>query len=433
MSRRIPSPPPKPRSTTNSIPPTTCSTFARTNNGVYTLSLNASPIVRDFRAEGFEVTQAIQNLANDIALVAKKTTYVRAYATQIAGPSTPNVEVRLLGTVGGLALPGSPLKPVNGIRGLVNGASFDRARLDDGWYFLLPPSWTASGTISLTLQVDPRLIHSDPNRTDNVLSDTVIFQNQPPVCVMTVPVRTHTALPSVYDPNVGAMVSHFNRRWPVPDTWIFRDTEPVAELEVCWYGPVPYPCFGPYELEDGWGLTNGIPDRDKVIASLWTRALLSFNPDACDDIGAPVHFMGLVHPDANNGGADGYASTVSNQSWVQLPAHLPNPIAPGWDALRAGSTMAQELAHNYGREHVDCGDPDDVDDGYIYPPCQIADIGPANHYGFDVTTRQAIRPDGAADFMSYADRTWVSDYTWRGLLGNFATAQIARPRPHPNW
>ena len=92
------------------------------------------------------------------------------------------------------------------------------------------------------------------------------------------------------------MVDHFNRRWPVPDAWIYRDTEPVEELQVCWYGPVPYPCFGPYELEDGWGLTNGIPDRDKVIVSLWTRAQLSFNPDACDDIGAPVHFMGMVHP-----------------------------------------------------------------------------------------------------------------------------------------
>ena len=117
----------------------------------------------------------------------------------------------------------------------------------------------------------------------------------------------------------------------MPDTWIFRDTDPVEELQVCWAGPVPYPCYGPYELEDGWGITNGIPDRDKVIVSLWGRALLSFNPDSCDNIGAPVHFMGMVHPDANNGGASGYASTVSNQSWVQLPEHTPNPVPRGWD------------------------------------------------------------------------------------------------------
>lgn len=55
------------------------------------------------------------------------------------------------------------------------------------------------------------------------------------------------------------MVDQFNRRWPVPATWIFRDTNPVEELQICtWYG-VPYPCYGPYELEDGWGITNGPP------------------------------------------------------------------------------------------------------------------------------------------------------------------------------
>ncbi len=221
------------------------------------------------------------------------------------------------------------------------------------------------------------------------------------------------------------MVDQFKRRWPVPDAWIYRDTEPVEELQVCWYGPVPYPCYGPYELEDGWGLTNGIPDRDKVIVSLWTRAQLSFNPDACDDIGAPVHFMGMVHPDANNGGASGYASTVSNQSWVQLPSHTPNPIPPAWDALREGSVMAQELAHNYGRQHVACGSPDDVDPNYPYPPCQIANVGADSYYGFDVTTRQPIRPNQTADFMSYANRSWVSDYTWRALINKFFSVRAA--------
>lgn len=185
---------------------------------------------------------------------------------------------------------------------------------------------------------------------------------------------------------------------------------------------MPYPCYGPYELEDGWGVTNGIPDRDKVITSLWLRAQLSFNPDACDDIGAPVHFMGMVHPDANNGGASGYASTVSKQSWVQLPDHLPNPAPPAWNSIREGSVMAQELAHNYGRKHINCGSPDNVDANYPYPPCQIANTGATSYYGFDGATLQPIRPDATADFMSYAGRSWVSDYTWRGLMNSFFVA-----------
>ena len=399
--------------------------FARSYAGVYSLPLNASAIVRDFSADGMEVTQAIQNLANSAPLVANKTTYVRVYAKQLSGPSAPNVEARLVGIKNDLPLPGSPLQPVNGVRALATGGSYDRARLDDGWYFLLPANWIAAGAITLQVEVDPRQIHSDPNRANNALSRPISFQNQPPVCVWTVPVRTHTPLPSTNDPNFWSMVSHFNRRWPVPDTWIFRDTDPVQELQVCWAGPFPYPCHGPYELEDGWGITNGIPDRDKVIVSLWTRAQLSFNPDACDNINAPVHFMGMVHPNANNGGASGYASTVSNQSWVQLPDHTPNPVPAGWNQLRAGSTMAQELAHNQGRKHVNCGNPDNVDNSYPYPPCQIANSGADSYYGFDVTTRQPIRPDQTADFMSYASRSWVSDYTWRALLDAFAAASAA--------
>lgn len=403
--------------------------FARRSTGIYTLPLNATAILRDFRVDGMEVTQGIQNLANQAPLVAGKATFVRVYATQSSGPSTPNVEIRLAGTRGSTPLPGSPLRPANGVRALTTGAGFDRARLGDGWYFVLPSSWLTAGAITLRVEVDPRLIHSDPNRADNVLAQTLTLQNQPPVCVWTVPVRTHTPMPSTRDPNFWAMVNQFNRRWPVPDTWIFRDTEPDEELEVCWWGPVPYPCFGPYELEDGWGLTNGIPDRDKVITSLWLRAQLSFNPDACDDIGAPVHFMGMVHPDANNGGASGYASTISNQSWVQLPDHTPNPVAPVWNSIREGSVMAQELGHNYGRKHVNCGGPDNVDGSFPYPPCQIGNSGATSYYGFDPATLQPIRPDATADFMSYAGRSWVSDYTWRALLTSFLAVTRAAFAP----
>ena len=41
---------------------------------------------------------------------------------------------------------------------------FDRARLGDGWYFVLPASWLTAGAITLRAEVDPRQIHSDPNR-----------------------------------------------------------------------------------------------------------------------------------------------------------------------------------------------------------------------------------------------------------------------------
>lgn len=124
--------------------------FARRYNGIYSLSLNATAITRDFIADVFEVTQAIQNLANNAPLVAKKPTYVRAYGKEISGPNAPNVEARLTGSKNGNPLPGSPLKKsINGLRVLTTGGSYDRARLNDGWLFQLPESWIAAGAISL--------------------------------------------------------------------------------------------------------------------------------------------------------------------------------------------------------------------------------------------------------------------------------------------
>jgi hypothetical protein len=400
--------------------------------GIYSLALDASAILRDLAVDAMEVTQGIQNLANGAPLVANKTTYVRVYGKELSGPDAQVVEARLYGTRNNVTLPGSPLAPVSGVRSLRTGTAYDRARPDDSWTFLLPASWT-EGAITLRVEIDPRLAYTDPDRTNNSRSGGFTFENQPPVCVWTVPVRTHTPRPSTNDPNFWEMVDRFEQRWPVPDVWIYRDTDPVEELQVCWYGPFPYPCYGPYELEDGWSVSNGIPDRDKVLASLWTRAQLTFNPDACDDIGAPVHFMGMVHPDANNGGASGYASTVSKQSWVQLPAHTPVPAPTDWFAVRPGSVMAQELAHNFGRKHVNCGNPDNIDGSYPYPPCQLDNAGTANYYGFDVRTQTPIPPTTAADFMSYAGRTWVSDYTWRALMNKFAaTAVTAAQVPAPD-
>lgn len=400
--------------------------FARRAVGIYALPLSATAILRDFTASALEVTQAIQNLANSAPLVSGKTTYVRAYGIQVSGPNASNVEARLVGTRNGVPLPGSPLSPLDSVRSLMAGAPFDRASQKGSWNFLLPSSWTNPGAIVLRFEVDPRRIHTDPNLVDNQLSSTLSFQNQPPVCVWTAPVRTNAPLPTIDDPNFWSMVSHFDRRWPAPQTWVFRDPSPVEELEVCWYGPLPYPCYGPYELEEGWSLDNGIPDRDKVIASLWARSLLTFNPDVCDNIGAPVHFMGMVHPSANTGGVAGYASLYTKDSWVKLPEHSPDPIPAGWNNVRAGQVMAQELAHNYGRKHIDCGNPGDTDPNYPYPPCQISDTGPNEYYGFDTQTLTPIRPTEASDFMTYGSNRWVSDYTWRALI-NSVDAPAASP------
>lgn len=403
---------------------------------IYKLPLSAATITRDLAADAWEVTQGIQNTANQAPLAANKTTYVRVYGRQLSGPNTLSVEARLYGTRNGAPLPGSPLSPINGLRSLVTGGSYNRVDLNSGWYFQLPYSWTNTGGVHLEATLDPRQFHNDSNRTNNTLLADLTFQNQPPACVVTMPVRTHTALPTLQDPNVWNMIDRFKRLWPVPDVWVFLQAEPVEELQACWWGFIPYPCYGPYELEEGWSFGNGMPDKDKAIASIGARAVFSDDPDICDNRGASVHYMGMVHPEANTGNTTGYANLIINASWVKLPPHT--TISPNWNAMWESSTMAQELTHNFNRGHVNCGTPDNVDNNYPYPVCQLDAVGPTAYYGFDVATLKPIAPDQASDYMSYGrskaqasefpnwQGRWVSDYTWRGVMNEFVARQQAQ-------
>ncbi|MFN8487811.1 MAG: hypothetical protein U0350_09485 [Caldilineaceae bacterium] len=359
-------------------------------------------------------------------MVAHKATYVRLYPKQLSGPDAINVEVKLTGTRNSSPLPGSPLQPINGSRSLKAGGAYDRANLNDGWLFQLPDSWTEVGNLNLKAEVDPRNLYVDPDRTNNSLTKQFSFQSQPPVCVVAIPVRTNNPLPSTNDANFKAMVSRFKKLWPVTDAWLYKQTDPVEELEACWWGPIPYPCYGPYELDD----ESLISDSDKVIISIIARDAFSDDPDECDNVGAPTHYMGMVSPNADTTHDDGstttgYANYYINASWVKSPPHSPQPFPNKWNAMRQSSVMAQELAHNYHRLHVNCGNPSDLDNSYPYPGCQLDNTGASNYYGFDVSSLTPIAPDKASDFMSYGQNNWVSDYTWRALMDKFAATTQA--------
>jgi hypothetical protein len=125
--------------------------------------LTASAITRDLAADAMEVTQAIQNLANAAPLVAQKTTYVRAYAK--TGQRSEHAHSRR--AAGGQTQRAGPARFAAERaqrRALADdrAGTYDRSRLNDGWLFLLPASWT-EGTVSLEFQVDPRSQHTDPN------------------------------------------------------------------------------------------------------------------------------------------------------------------------------------------------------------------------------------------------------------------------------
>ena len=75
--------------------------------GVWRLPLEASGVAVDLTIGALEITQGIQNLANDVPLVEDKSTFVRAYP-EVDIADTPNVGAVLHGLRGGVTLPGSP-------------------------------------------------------------------------------------------------------------------------------------------------------------------------------------------------------------------------------------------------------------------------------------------------------------------------------------
>lgn len=379
--------------------------------GISRLPFDASAIERDLQAVGLEVTQGIQNMAHDVPLVADKTTYVRAYAENISGPDAWNVEAVLHGKRDGQTLNGSPLWPLSGPVALVQGATYDRAKLGDGWLFQLPPDWL-SGDLQLELEVDPRELYIDPNRANNTTSDTFTFNRKAPVCHIYIPVKTHA--PSYFwpsdNPNFYAMLYRARTLWPVYDILEYSDTNDIRELEWCeWHG-IYYLCRGPFELpDDGW----------KVLFRLANRDHMEDPPPYCEDVGANEHYIGMVHPDTPTGATDGEAYIGQDAAWVKFQPHLPT-TSPRFDWPGAGVTLAHELGHNLGRGHVKCPDsgpgmPEGPYDPYPYITDTIGIVHPDGYYGFDYLTGQAIAPDGAADFMSYCSPEWVSDYTWEAI------------------
>ena len=392
--------------------------------GIYRLPYNAAPLERDLQAAAWEVSQAVQNLENEVPLVAGKETFVTVHGAQLLGPRAMSVEAELHGQRNGISLPGSPLRPAGLPVWLETGQMIDRLSRDRSWLFRLPPEWTAAGTLELTAVVDGREAYTDVNRANNSLQGAFNFGEEPDACLVFSPIRTHTALPSHTDPNFWQTIQRFQTQWPAARTHVLWDGEPIEELDICvasWWPYPAYPCFGPYELEQGWELTNFPPDRDRVILQLTARHALSLiSAKGSCDIGVldPVHAVGMVHPDANarNGG---WAWPLVHASWVQFPNHQsPSQFSSVWP--RQGITLAHEIGHNYLRQHVDCpaDDPFWPDDDYPYDPCKMDDGAfddPDTYFGFDPISRQIVRPDLFGDVMSYHDYRWMSDYTYRAV------------------
>ncbi|MCB9150646.1 MAG: hypothetical protein H6641_17970 [Caldilineaceae bacterium] len=412
------------------------------------IPLDAAAIERDIQFTNWEVTQAIQNLDNENPLVADKPTLVRVYGT-ITGGDANMVYARLEGRRNGVALPGSPLPTINGPRNLqVIGNAINRDVDNKSWNFELPAAWTSAGDIELTVRLDPYHTYTDPDLANNDHAETFTFTALNDVCIYSWPIHSHAPIPSAQDPNVSETFDLFERLWPIDQAYHLPSSEPIEELETCWgWGFIPYPCWGPYEMGQQRDWTNWITDREWVILKLMEKQLwtVTIGRDTCDSSDSR-HALGLVHADSDPRTPAGFGNMSVNTAFVKMPAP-DDTISVGtpWAWPRQGQSMAHELAHNVGRGHIDCGDPENnVDTNFPYgmpnDQCVLDDreeTASTTYFGYDLATYTPIKPASASDFLGYDEGVrWVSDYTFKGLFNALGTAtntnlvlQAAGPSP----
>lgn len=402
------------------------------NNGtMYRLPVNASTWTLDLDVTGLEVVQIVQNPNNDVPLVSGKETFVRVFPRILSSsPSRATVDlwpnVLLYGTRGGTPLPDSPLEPVYYVGNARSvGSTIDRRDINSGVWFRLPASW-ADGTVQLRAVVNPRRVQTETSYTNNEVSRTVSFVRKAPICLDIKPVSTERGVTiSAWPRDEGArrfIQSFFVRA---------EQLLPTHELRVFMRGgdPLRKPRWYLFE-SDPFGLSRTNADSGWMLFLLKLNTL--FDSNLCSDGGRTLRtVMAQDFPDREVNGMNLEDTVLFFTFWNPNGNFAQN--VPG-----GGVTLAHEIAHAYGRGHINCpvGTPDGVDGSYPHPTCQIGTPGPNEFLGFDSGLSRRfgqppslLLPETTGDLMSYAHHIprprWTSNYTWQGIFNQISNRSLA--------
>ncbi len=409
--------------------PTTSGAFDETHDGdadAFVTKLQAGtgpapPLVVDIAVTGLEITQGIQNLANDMPLVEGRRTYVRAYV-QSDVRNVDGVRARLRAFRDGVELDNSPREAYKAITVRTDGGN--RLNLDDSfWFSYLPQGW-CSGTVTFRVEVNYDNAIRESETGNNVLEQTVTFHEGEDLNVVMIPLHLHERGRSS-DPVLVYDVTAQDFHTIVQNLYRYH---PIAELNL-WHRTTP---LYPDDHDDGneW---NMLTDAGQVAVLSDLRDLNFWTWDPADDL----HYIGMVHPNVQTGNTLGRAIQAGSESWVQMiSAHAG---WPNWYIV-GGATMAHELGHNEGLLHVACADNDgdgnpdeaypDPDYPWPYPNCSLAAVDADGYYGFDVyhywvrvnqptvisNDPNAAEPHQAFPLMGYKDPVWISPYEYCKLL-----------------
>jgi hypothetical protein len=329
--------------------------------------------------EGMYVTQAVQNFAGGVPLLAGMPGLLRVFV-KASAPNSVITTVRVRVYQGAslrdsiTLVPNNPSVPTTILEGT----------LSSSWNAIIPASLIQPG-LRLVAVVDPGNQVNEADEDDNTFPRNgslfePLVEVTTPLSITLVPVfQTTTGITAnVTASNLDDFLAFARRILPIRDY-------SVAVHEVFTTSAPPV------ESNNG---NNG-----------WFHVLGEINALRVAE-GSGDYYMGIVGTPYNSG--------------VAGMAFTPGRAAVSWDQLpSAAQIVAHELGHNLGRHHAPCGGPAQPDPSYPHV------FGTIGVYGYDFASG-ILKPPSTSDIMGYCGFGWISDYTYTGVLDYRRTTPGAR-------
>ncbi len=320
------------------------------------------------------ITQSVQTPAMDVPLVSGRNGMLRVFVTATQANSVqPAVRVRFyngatLVNTYNISAPGASVP-----------TSVNEGSLGASWNLALSGADLQPG-ISLLVDVDPTNSVAESSETDN---DYPASGTPLALDVRTVSTYSVRLVPvaQTVNGNTGNVTSANLSQYLAPMLQMYPLVAIDADIRSTYTTSAP-------ALQSGDG--NGA----------WGQILSEVNALRTAD-GSSRYYYGVVHTS--------YTAGVAGLGFV------PGKSAIGWDYLPTGAgVMAHETGHNFGRFHApSCGaggpDPN-------YPSSGLYAGGKIGVYGYDLTGGVLKAPTAYYDLMGYCNPTWISDYTYEGIL-----------------
>ncbi|HEX9131871.1 MAG TPA: hypothetical protein VF844_06240 [Ktedonobacteraceae bacterium] len=326
-------------------------------------------------------------LTISLSLVAEKATILRVYPDLLGWRWLPN-PASVTGTVsyaqvGGSSFPN--LAPINGPIPAMPASAIDRGNANQTLNFLIPAA-NSRGQLQVTVTLFDPAHPGNPTYT----SASVTFYSSFGVVPR---VRIHGVL--IHYTGLGMNIPHPSGFDLINTLAYLGKTYPISGFNYTACDVVDF--NGDLTVGGGGGCGTG---WNQLFNMLWNMRAASGTNDV---------FVGLLPSGVPTSGVIGCGG---------------GGVAIAY--IGAGSVLAQEVGHAFGRQHAPCGNPGNPDPNY--PTYNSYPSGSIGEYGFDSETSQVFNPATTFDFMSYCGPTWISPYTYAGLR-NGIIASMASGNP----